>query len=51
MILYIGQTTVEIGKGWTTTTFSDGHQLVALHDTQPGQQDTAERLGYRSVQE
>ena len=42
----LGDVTVDMGDAYTVTTFPDGLQLVAMHSEQPGQAETAARLGY-----
>lgn len=48
--LQIGSTAVTIGDGETVTLFADGLTLSASHDEQPGQLETAERLGVSVAQ-
>ncbi len=43
--LQIGSTVVTIGDGETVTHFADGLTLSASHEEQPGQRETADKLG------
>ena len=47
----LGAVKVEIRDGYTLTTFPDGKTVNALHAEQPGQRETAGRLGFATAWE
>lgn len=50
MIIHLHPTIVRIGEH-ETTTYMAGYKVVALHAEQPGQAETAQRIGAPSVRE
>lgn len=46
MMIKLGSVTVETFDDYTVTRFADGLEVHAHHAEQPGQADTAARLGY-----